>query len=72
MQSSNVWSRSRAKMRLLPDLLAQCSAEATAYGKCVSAATTTSSKQELSRNSCVPEFEALRICFRSAAKKGAK
>ncbi|KAK7122396.1 hypothetical protein R3I94_019496 [Phoxinus phoxinus] len=70
MSGSNVWTRSRARMRLFPELLAQCSGEATAYGKCVAA--TTTGKQELTKNTCVKEFEALRSCFQSAAKKGVK
>uniref|UniRef100_A0A672M6T8 NADH:ubiquinone oxidoreductase complex assembly factor 8 n=1 Tax=Sinocyclocheilus grahami TaxID=75366 RepID=A0A672M6T8_SINGR len=70
MSSSNVWTRSRARMRLLSELLAQCSGEAAAYGKCV--ASTNTGKQELTKNMCVKEFEVLKICFQSAAKKGVK
>ncbi|XP_051523044.1 NADH dehydrogenase [ubiquinone] 1 alpha subcomplex assembly factor 8 [Myxocyprinus asiaticus] len=70
MSGSNVWTRSRARMRLFPELLAQCSAEAAAYGKCVS--TTTIGKQELTKNMCAKEFEALKSCFESAAKKAVK
>uniref|UniRef100_A0A671PVM1 NADH:ubiquinone oxidoreductase complex assembly factor 8 n=1 Tax=Sinocyclocheilus anshuiensis TaxID=1608454 RepID=A0A671PVM1_9TELE len=82
MSSSNVWTRSRARMRLIPELLAQCSGEycliyiyiyiydAAAYGKCV--ASTNTGKQELTKNMCVKEFEVLKICFQSAAKKGVK
>uniref|UniRef100_A0A673KMT6 NADH:ubiquinone oxidoreductase complex assembly factor 8 n=1 Tax=Sinocyclocheilus rhinocerous TaxID=307959 RepID=A0A673KMT6_9TELE len=58
MSSSNVWTRSRARMRLIPELLAQCSGEAAAYGKCVASTNT--------------EFEVLKSCFQSAAKKGVK
>ncbi|XP_043109591.1 NADH dehydrogenase [ubiquinone] 1 alpha subcomplex assembly factor 8 [Puntigrus tetrazona] len=70
MSSSNVWSRSRERMRLFPELLAQCSGEAAAYGKCV--ASTTTGNQELTKNMCVKEFEALKSCFQSAAKKRLK
>ncbi|XP_029977574.1 NADH dehydrogenase [ubiquinone] 1 alpha subcomplex assembly factor 8 [Sphaeramia orbicularis] len=67
MSGSNVWSRSREKMRLFPELFAQCTMEATAYGKCVAA--TTTSRQELKKDLCVKEFEALKTCFVNAAKK---
>ncbi|XP_016344885.1 NADH dehydrogenase [ubiquinone] 1 alpha subcomplex assembly factor 8 [Sinocyclocheilus anshuiensis] len=70
MSSSNVWTRSRARMKLFPELLVQCSGEAAAYGKCV--ASTTTGKQELTKNMCVKEFEALKSCLQSAAKKGVK
>ncbi|XP_055033183.1 NADH dehydrogenase [ubiquinone] 1 alpha subcomplex assembly factor 8 [Misgurnus anguillicaudatus] len=70
MPGSNVWTRSRARMRLFPEMFAQCSAEATAYGKCVAA--TTTGKQELTKNMCAKEFEALKTCFQSAVKKAAK
>ncbi len=151
MSSSNVWTRSKARMKLFPELLAQCSGEvhihpvflhqycfvcvccvvlcvcvccvwvvlcvcvcmwvvlwcvcmwvvcvvcvcvcererdvlyyefillllfvhrsvflwlyyqAAAYGTCV--ASTTTGKQELAKNMCVKEFEALKSCFQSA------
>ncbi|CAJ1080758.1 NADH dehydrogenase 1 alpha subcomplex assembly factor 8 [Labrus bergylta] [Xyrichtys novacula] len=70
MSGSNVWSRSREKLRVFPELLAQCSAEAAAYGKCVAA--TTSSSQELKKDLCAKEFEALKTCFVNAAKKKPK
>ncbi|KAJ8263788.1 hypothetical protein GJAV_G00141290 [Gymnothorax javanicus] len=54
------------KMRVL-GLIAQCSSEAAAYGRCVSA--TTRSKQELRRDLCAAEFNALKKCFTAAAKK---
>lgn len=38
--------------------------QAAAYGKCV--ASTTTGKQELTKNMCVKEFEALKSCFQSA------
>lgn len=68
--SSNVWARSRNRLRQFPDLFAQCSTEAAAYGKCVSA--TTIGKQDLKKDTCVKEFEALKTCFVAAAKKGVK
>ncbi|KAG9332157.1 hypothetical protein JZ751_015733 [Albula glossodonta] len=70
MSGANVWTRSRDRMRRFPDLLAQCSIEAVAYGKCVSA--TTTGRQELRKDLCVREFEALKTCFTTAAKKGGK
>ncbi|XP_042562721.1 NADH dehydrogenase [ubiquinone] 1 alpha subcomplex assembly factor 8 [Clupea harengus] len=70
MSGTNAWTRSRARMRLFPELLAQCAVEATAYGKCVTA--TTVGKQELKRDLCVKEFEALKTCFVSSAKKAGK
>ncbi|XP_070707521.1 NADH dehydrogenase [ubiquinone] 1 alpha subcomplex assembly factor 8 [Pempheris klunzingeri] len=70
MSGSNVWSRSRDRMRLFPELFAQCTAEAAAYGKCV--AGTTTGRQELRKDLCAKEFEALKTCFISAAKRKAK
>ncbi|KAL6475414.1 hypothetical protein MHYP_G00164540 [Metynnis hypsauchen] len=70
MSGTNVWTRSRERMRRFPDLLAQCSTEAAAYGKCVVA--TTTGKQELKKDLCAKEFEALKACFVSAAKRGMK
>ncbi|XP_017273929.1 NADH dehydrogenase [ubiquinone] 1 alpha subcomplex assembly factor 8 [Kryptolebias marmoratus] len=70
MSGSNVWSRSREKMRLFSELFAQCADEAAVYGKCV--AETTTSKQELKRDQCAKEFQALKTCFTNAAKKRAK
>ncbi|XP_046888821.1 NADH dehydrogenase [ubiquinone] 1 alpha subcomplex assembly factor 8 [Hypomesus transpacificus] len=71
MSGTNVWTRSRDRMRRFPELFAQCAAEAAAYGKCVSS-TTTAGRQELRKDMCVKEFEALKTCFISAAKKGVK
>lgn len=70
MSGANVWSRTREKLRLFPELFAECSLEATAYGKCVAATTTT--KQELTKDLCAKEFEALKTCFTNAAKKRSK
>ncbi|XP_026170687.1 NADH dehydrogenase [ubiquinone] 1 alpha subcomplex assembly factor 8 [Mastacembelus armatus] len=70
MSGPNVWSRSRDKMRLFPELFAQCSGEATAYGRCVAA--TTRGRQELKKDLCAKEFEALKTCFTNAAKKRAR
>ncbi|XP_037547278.1 NADH dehydrogenase [ubiquinone] 1 alpha subcomplex assembly factor 8 [Nematolebias whitei] len=70
MSGSNVWSRSRERMRLFSGLFAQCAEEAAAYGKCVAA--TTKSKQELKKDLCAQEFQALKTCFTNAAKKRAK
>ncbi|KAK6478232.1 UNVERIFIED_CONTAM: hypothetical protein FKN15_040697 [Acipenser sinensis] len=70
MSGTNVWNRSRERMRRFPELLAQCAEEAAVYGKCVSV--TTTGKQELTRNHCAKEFHALKNCFMSAAKKSAK
>ncbi|KAM3859586.1 NADH dehydrogenase [ubiquinone] 1 alpha subcomplex assembly factor 8 [Diretmus argenteus] len=70
MSGSNVWSRSRDRLRRFPELIAQCPGEAAAYGKCVAA--TTTGRQELRKDLCAKEFEALKTCFANAAKKGAK
>ncbi|XP_066519132.1 NADH dehydrogenase [ubiquinone] 1 alpha subcomplex assembly factor 8 [Hoplias malabaricus] len=70
MSGSNVWTRSRERMRRFPDLLAQCTTEAAAYGRCVVA--TASGKQELKKDLCIKEFEALKTCFVSAAKQSVK
>ncbi|KAM3592690.1 uncharacterized protein V6R79_023594 [Siganus canaliculatus] len=70
MSGSNAWSRSREKLRLFPELFAQCAGEAAAYGKCVS--TTTTGRQELKKDLCAKEFEALKTCFVNAAKKKGK
>uniref|UniRef100_A0A3Q0QYE5 NADH:ubiquinone oxidoreductase complex assembly factor 8 n=1 Tax=Amphilophus citrinellus TaxID=61819 RepID=A0A3Q0QYE5_AMPCI len=64
MSGSSVWSRSREKMRLFPELFAQCADEAALYGKCVAA--TTTGRQELKKDLCAKEFEALKICFTNA------
>ncbi|XP_028287468.1 NADH dehydrogenase [ubiquinone] 1 alpha subcomplex assembly factor 8 [Parambassis ranga] len=70
MSGSNVWSRTREKLRLFPEVFAQCAEEAAIYGRCVAA--TTTSKQELKKDLCAKEFEALKTCFTNAAKKRAK
>ncbi|XP_072522849.1 NADH dehydrogenase [ubiquinone] 1 alpha subcomplex assembly factor 8 isoform X1 [Salminus brasiliensis] len=64
MSGTNVWTRSRERMRRFPDLLAQCSTEAAAYGKCVVA--TTTGRQEVKKDLCIKEFDALKTCFVSA------
>uniref|UniRef100_A0A3P8RMQ1 NADH:ubiquinone oxidoreductase complex assembly factor 8 n=1 Tax=Amphiprion percula TaxID=161767 RepID=A0A3P8RMQ1_AMPPE len=64
MSGSNVWSRTRERLRIFPELLAQCADEAAVYGKCVAA--TTTGKQELKKDLCVKEFEALKTCFTNA------
>uniref|UniRef100_A0AAZ3NX65 Uncharacterized protein n=1 Tax=Oncorhynchus tshawytscha TaxID=74940 RepID=A0AAZ3NX65_ONCTS len=43
---------------------------AAAYGKCVTA--TTTGRQELRKDLCVKEFDALKTCIVTAAKKGVK
>lgn len=65
-----MWTRSRERMRRFPELFAQCSGEAAAYGKCVTA--TTTGRQELRKDLCGKEFDALKTCFVTAAKKGVK
>ncbi|KAJ0015802.1 hypothetical protein NQD34_014092 [Periophthalmus magnuspinnatus] len=64
MSGSNVWSRTREKLQRFPELFAECSFEAAAYGKCVAA--TTTSKQEIKKDLCAKEFEALKTCFTNA------
>lgn len=41
-----------------------CVVQAAAYGKCVAA--TTTGRQELKKDLCAKEFEALRTCFTNA------
>ncbi|MEQ2308788.1 hypothetical protein AMECASPLE_031815 [Ameca splendens] len=67
MSGSNVWSRSRERLRVFPELLSQCAGEAAVYGKCVAASTT--GKQELKKDLCAKEFEVLKTCFTNAARK---
>uniref|UniRef100_A0A3P8UBG9 NADH:ubiquinone oxidoreductase complex assembly factor 8 n=1 Tax=Cynoglossus semilaevis TaxID=244447 RepID=A0A3P8UBG9_CYNSE len=64
MSGSNVWSRTREKLRLFPELFAQCAEEGAVYGKCVTA--TTTGRQELKKDLCAKEFEALKSCFTNA------
>ncbi|KAF4084993.1 hypothetical protein AMELA_G00112460 [Ameiurus melas] len=70
MSGRNVWASSRERMKRFPELLARCSVEAAAYGKCV--VSTTSGKQELKKDLCLKEFEALKTCFINAANHGLK
>ncbi|CAN9508622.1 unnamed protein product [Ophioblennius macclurei] len=70
MSGSNVWSRNREKTKLFSQLLSQCAQEASVYGKCVAA--TTTNREELRKDLCAKEFQALKICFTNAAKKGVK
>lgn len=44
--------------------MSACWNQAAAYGKCV--ASTTTSKQELKKDLCAKEFEALKTCFINA------
>ncbi|XP_056153366.1 NADH dehydrogenase [ubiquinone] 1 alpha subcomplex assembly factor 8 [Lampris incognitus] len=69
MSGAGVWTRGREKMRRFPACFARCAGEAAAYGRCVTA--TTTGRHELKKDSCAREFEALKICFTNAAKKGA-
>ncbi|XP_074081040.1 NADH dehydrogenase [ubiquinone] 1 alpha subcomplex assembly factor 8 [Macrotis lagotis] len=62
-----VWTRVRSRIQSFPERLATCGVEATAYGKCVQAATAPGG--DLRKNQCAKEFEALRNCFMAAAKK---
>ncbi|CAL8283659.1 unnamed protein product [Merluccius merluccius] len=70
MSGTGVWTRSRETFRRFPERFAQCPAEASAYGKCVVA--TTTNKQELKKDLCVKEFEALKACFLKAVGGDAK
>jgi len=47
----------RKRLQQLPQLLIECSAEASAYSKCVV------TKDNLKLNDCVGEFNALRNCI---------
>ncbi|XP_068161247.1 NADH dehydrogenase [ubiquinone] 1 alpha subcomplex assembly factor 8 [Antennarius striatus] len=70
MSLPNVWTRTREKLRLFPEIFSQCAEEAAVYGKCVGA--TTTGQVELKKDLCAKEFEALKTCFTNAAKKRAK
>uniref|UniRef100_A0A8D0HET0 NADH:ubiquinone oxidoreductase complex assembly factor 8 n=1 Tax=Sphenodon punctatus TaxID=8508 RepID=A0A8D0HET0_SPHPU len=70
MSSQGVWVRARERLRRFPELLAGCGEQAAAYGKCVAAMT--AGHTELKKEACAAEFEALRDCFRLAAKKNLK
>ncbi|KAL0983982.1 hypothetical protein UPYG_G00135500, partial [Umbra pygmaea] len=70
MSGTNVWTRSRDRMRQFPELFAQCAGEAAAYGKCVTS--TTTGRQDLKKDMCIKEFDALKTCFVTSAKKGVK
>ncbi|XP_014350150.1 NADH dehydrogenase [ubiquinone] 1 alpha subcomplex assembly factor 8 [Latimeria chalumnae] len=67
MSGTAVWSRARERMRRFPQQLAECAEEAAVYGKCV--ALTTAGSQELRKDLCAKEFQALKNCFTIAAKK---
>uniref|UniRef100_A0A6Q2XL44 NADH:ubiquinone oxidoreductase complex assembly factor 8 n=1 Tax=Esox lucius TaxID=8010 RepID=A0A6Q2XL44_ESOLU len=68
MSGTNVWTRSRERMRRFPDLFSQCAVEAAAYGKCVTA--TTTGRQDLRKDLCVKEFDVLKTCFITAKSRG--
>ncbi|XP_060796000.1 NADH dehydrogenase [ubiquinone] 1 alpha subcomplex assembly factor 8 [Neoarius graeffei] len=68
MSGRNVWISTRERMRRFPELLSRCSVEAAVYGKCV--VSTTTGKQELRKDLCLKEFEALKTCFINAANRG--
>ncbi|XP_052543752.1 NADH dehydrogenase [ubiquinone] 1 alpha subcomplex assembly factor 8 isoform X2 [Tympanuchus pallidicinctus] len=65
MSGRGVWLRARARLRRFPALLAGCGEQASAYGRCVAAASAGS--VELRRDVCLREFQALRECFARAA-----
>ncbi|XP_043941004.1 NADH dehydrogenase [ubiquinone] 1 alpha subcomplex assembly factor 8 [Protopterus annectens] len=64
MSNVTVWTRTREKLKRFPELLAGCTEEAAAYGKCVAAATT--GNQDLKKDTCAREFHALKKCFGDA------
>uniref|UniRef100_A0A8C7F2K9 Uncharacterized protein n=1 Tax=Oncorhynchus kisutch TaxID=8019 RepID=A0A8C7F2K9_ONCKI len=57
---SNVWTRSRERMRWFPELFAQCTGGAAVYGKCVTASTT--GRQELRKDLCVSLIPLPKTC----------
>ncbi|KAI5277213.1 NADH dehydrogenase [ubiquinone] 1 alpha subcomplex assembly factor 8 isoform X2 [Manis pentadactyla] len=65
-----VWGRVRSRLRVFPEGLAACAAEAAAYGRCVQASTAPGGR--LRKDCCAREFEALRSCFAAAAKRTLK
>uniref|UniRef100_G1NBA3 NADH:ubiquinone oxidoreductase complex assembly factor 8 n=1 Tax=Meleagris gallopavo TaxID=9103 RepID=G1NBA3_MELGA len=68
MSGRGVWLRARARLRRFPALLAGCGEQASAYGRCVAAASAGSA--ELRRDVCLREFQALRECFARAVGPG--
>ncbi|XP_073092190.1 NADH dehydrogenase [ubiquinone] 1 alpha subcomplex assembly factor 8 isoform X1 [Manis javanica] len=62
-----VWRRVRCRLRVFPEGLAACAAEAAAYGRCVQ--TSTAPGGRLRKDCCAREFEALRSCFAAAHRR---
>ncbi|NXC42861.1 NDUF8 factor, partial [Penelope pileata] len=64
MSGRGVWQRARARLRRFPEQLAGCGEQASAYGRCVAAAS--AGNAELRRDRCLREFRALQECFARA------
>ncbi|XP_067914813.1 NADH dehydrogenase [ubiquinone] 1 alpha subcomplex assembly factor 8 [Heterodontus francisci] len=67
MPGKEVWIRTRERLRSFPHFMAACAEEASAYGRCV--ATNTQGSQDLRKDMCAKEFQALKNCFTLNAKK---
>ncbi|XP_055509957.1 NADH dehydrogenase [ubiquinone] 1 alpha subcomplex assembly factor 8 [Leucoraja erinacea] len=67
MPGSEVWIRTRERLKRFPQFVAACSEEASAYGRCV--ATIVQENQDLRKNMCAKEFQAFKKCFTINAKK---
>ncbi|XP_072098103.1 NADH dehydrogenase [ubiquinone] 1 alpha subcomplex assembly factor 8 [Mobula birostris] len=67
MPGNEVWIRTRERLRRFPQIMAACTEEASAYGRCVAA--NVQGNQDLRKNTCAKEFLALKKCFTLNAKK---
>ena len=56
--------KAKGRLKAYPQLMASCSVQATAYGKCVA-----EHMGEVKKGQCQAEFEAFKKCVRDAAKK---
>uniref|UniRef100_V9LJG6 NADH:ubiquinone oxidoreductase complex assembly factor 8 n=1 Tax=Callorhinchus milii TaxID=7868 RepID=V9LJG6_CALMI len=64
MSGKELWARTRDRMKSFPRCVAACAEDAALYGRCVAAAA--SRGQELKKDACAAEFQALKNCFTQA------